>query len=83
MRVNLDGTPASNGLLNVSVGVAKTKEKGQNTLVFVDNDTGEQVHIPLRDEQMEAIYGEWFGKHVEVANESDMRALVGANGKPL
>jgi hypothetical protein len=82
MRVDLTGQPLRYGIVNAQIGCIHTKEEGANTLVVLDPDTQEVIHVPLRDEQVESFYADWFGKHVVVATPQDARELVtNGNGK--
>lgn len=81
MRVGLDGQPARTGILNAQIGVVHTDAAGENTLVILDADTNEQIHVPLKDAQVEKFYKDWTGKHIQPASAQDFKQIV--NDHPI
>lgn len=80
MRIGLDGQPLRSGIVNAQVGVIHTAPEDENTLVILDADTQEQIHVPLKNEQMERLYQDWTDKHVQPASVDQMQRIVRSNG---
>lgn len=78
MIQSLKGQP---GFLLANQNVAMAEDgQGNKRLVFVDSDSGIQHHVPMNDENMNAIYAEWTGgKKVIVPSGAEI-ARVSGNG---
>lgn len=59
MITSIDGQPGI-ALIGMSAGHIDHPD-GTKTLVFIDPPSGLQFHIPMTDEQMDAIYQQWTG----------------------
>jgi len=67
----LDGEGLKLGLIDMSAGIVH-KEDGSKVLVFIDPPTGIQFHIPMTDEQEQALHNQWHEKHVIIAGADEM-----------